>query len=94
MKLVSLSNNEAAPSGFTHKWIITHADLTAAATTETLQLADNITAGYLVQEAVYALAALEAAKVPCGPINDFAEVFADPQIVARGMQIAPGCFSG
>jgi len=53
MKLVSLSNNEAAPSGFTHKWIITHEDLTAAATTETLQLADNITAGYLVQEAAF-----------------------------------------
>ncbi|KNZ31092.1 MAG: CoA-transferase [Methylibium sp. NZG] len=31
------------------------------------------------------LAALEAAKVPCGPINDLAEVFADPQVRARGM---------
>jgi len=31
------------------------------------------------------LAALEAAKVPCGPINDLAEVFADPQVQARGM---------
>ena len=31
------------------------------------------------------LAALEAAKVPCGAINDLAEVFADPQIEARGM---------
>ena len=29
------------------------------------------------------LAALEAAKVPCGPINDFAEVFADPQVRTR-----------
>lgn len=35
------------------------------------------------------LAACEAAGVPAGPINDLAEVFADPQIVARGMQIAP-----
>ena len=33
------------------------------------------------------LAALEAAGVPGGPINNMAEVFADPQIVARGMQI-------
>ncbi len=33
------------------------------------------------------LAALEAATVPCGPINDLAEVFADPQVVARGMAI-------
>ena len=31
------------------------------------------------------LAALEAAKVPCGPINDLAQVFADPQVQARGM---------
>jgi crotonobetainyl-CoA:carnitine CoA-transferase CaiB-like acyl-CoA transferase len=31
------------------------------------------------------LAALEAAKVPCGPINDLAEVFADPQVRARAM---------
>ncbi len=31
------------------------------------------------------LAALEAAKVPCGAINNLAEVFDDPQIAARGM---------
>jgi crotonobetainyl-CoA:carnitine CoA-transferase CaiB-like acyl-CoA transferase len=31
------------------------------------------------------LAALEAAKVPCGPINDIGEVFADPQVRERGM---------
>jgi crotonobetainyl-CoA:carnitine CoA-transferase CaiB-like acyl-CoA transferase len=31
------------------------------------------------------LAALEVAKVPAGPINDLAEVFADPQVQARGM---------
>ena len=35
------------------------------------------------------LAACEAEGVPAGPINDLAEVFADPQVVARGMQIAP-----
>ncbi|MDE3121729.1 MAG: CoA transferase [Paracoccaceae bacterium] len=35
------------------------------------------------------LAACEAAGVPAGPINDLAEVFADPQVVARGLQIAP-----
>jgi crotonobetainyl-CoA:carnitine CoA-transferase CaiB-like acyl-CoA transferase len=35
------------------------------------------------------LAALEAATVPAGPINDLAGVFADPQVVARGLQIAP-----
>ena len=31
------------------------------------------------------LAALEAAKVPCGAINNLAEVFADPQVHERGM---------
>ena len=31
------------------------------------------------------LPALEAAKVPCGAINNLAEVFADPQVNARGM---------
>ena len=33
------------------------------------------------------LAALEAAKVPCGPINDLADVFADPQVQARQMTV-------
>jgi crotonobetainyl-CoA:carnitine CoA-transferase CaiB-like acyl-CoA transferase len=33
------------------------------------------------------LAKLEAANVPAGPINDLAQVFADPQVVARGMRI-------
>jgi crotonobetainyl-CoA:carnitine CoA-transferase CaiB-like acyl-CoA transferase len=31
------------------------------------------------------LASLEAAKVPCGAINNLAEVFADPQVRERGM---------
>ena len=34
------------------------------------------------------LAALEAAKVPCGPINDLAEVFADPHVRSRQMTVA------
>jgi len=33
------------------------------------------------------LSALEAAKVPCGAINDLAEVFADPQVQSRGMTV-------
>ena len=35
------------------------------------------------------LTACEAEGVPAGPINDLAEVFADPQVVARALQIAP-----
>jgi crotonobetainyl-CoA:carnitine CoA-transferase CaiB-like acyl-CoA transferase len=33
------------------------------------------------------LAALEKAVVPAGPINSVAEVFADPQVIARGLRI-------
>jgi crotonobetainyl-CoA:carnitine CoA-transferase CaiB-like acyl-CoA transferase len=33
------------------------------------------------------LAALEAAKVPSGPINDLADVFADPHVQAREMTV-------
>ncbi|MBK8336960.1 MAG: CoA transferase [Sterolibacteriaceae bacterium] len=33
------------------------------------------------------IVALEQAGVPCGPINDLAGVFADPQVVARGLRI-------
>jgi crotonobetainyl-CoA:carnitine CoA-transferase CaiB-like acyl-CoA transferase len=34
------------------------------------------------------IALLETANVPCGPINRIADVFADPQVEARGMKIA------
>lgn len=30
---------------------------------------------------------LETAGVPCGPINDLAQVFADPQVQARGLRL-------
>ncbi|TLX52986.1 CoA transferase [Stutzerimonas nosocomialis] len=30
---------------------------------------------------------LEQAGVPCGPINDLAQVFADPQVLARGLKV-------
>ena len=40
------------------------------------------------------LSACEAANVPAGPINTLDEVFEDPQVQARGMQIAPGDIPG
>lgn len=40
------------------------------------------------------LAALAAAGIPGGPINDLAQVFADPQVIARGMKIEPGGIAG
>jgi formyl-CoA transferase len=33
------------------------------------------------------LAALERSGVPCGPINDLSQVFADPQVRHRGMEV-------
>ncbi len=35
------------------------------------------------------LSACEAQGVPAGPINDMTDVFADPQVLARGLRIAP-----
>ena len=35
------------------------------------------------------LAALEDQGIPAGPINDMADVFADPQVIARQMRIDP-----
>jgi crotonobetainyl-CoA:carnitine CoA-transferase CaiB-like acyl-CoA transferase len=40
------------------------------------------------------LDALAAAGIPGGPINDVAQVFADPQVVARGMRIDAGGVPG
>jgi crotonobetainyl-CoA:carnitine CoA-transferase CaiB-like acyl-CoA transferase len=33
------------------------------------------------------LARFDAARIPCGPINTYAETFADPQVRARGMAV-------
>ena len=35
----------------------------------------------------YWLDKLRAARIPCGPVNDFAEAMADPQVVARDMVV-------
>ena len=40
------------------------------------------------------IAALERAGVPAGPVNDVAEALADPQVAARGLQIAPEGIAG
>jgi crotonobetainyl-CoA:carnitine CoA-transferase CaiB-like acyl-CoA transferase len=34
------------------------------------------------------LGALDGAGVPAGPVNDFAQVFADPQVVARALELS------
>ncbi len=38
--------------------------------------------------------ALDRAGVPCAPINDLAQVFADPQVIARGLRIEVAHASG
>lgn len=49
-------------------------------------LLDDLTRGWTAADL---LAACEAAGVPAGPINEMDQVFADPQIIDRGMQVAP-----
>ena len=47
-----------------------------------------IFAGLFLKNTVsYWLDALEQAGVPCGPVNDFAQVFADEHVRSRGMEI-------
>ncbi|OVZ60074.1 acyl-CoA transferase [Pigmentiphaga sp. NML080357] len=40
------------------------------------------------QPTAHWLERLEAARIPCGPVNDFAQALADPQVQARGMVAA------
>jgi len=51
------------------------------------ELIGSITAVTVTRTTAEWIAALEAAQVPCGPINDLAQVFADPQVKARGMRL-------
>jgi len=46
-----------------------------------------IAAKFKEQDRKHWVDALDAAGVPCGPINAIAEVFADPQVEHRGMRI-------
>ncbi|MDT8857435.1 CaiB/BaiF CoA-transferase family protein [Paracoccaceae bacterium Fryx2] len=50
-------------------------------------MTDRLTAATSLRSKADLLAACEAEGVPAGPINDLAEVFADPQIIARGLRI-------
>ncbi|MGC2085270.1 MAG: CaiB/BaiF CoA-transferase family protein [Bradyrhizobium sp.] len=42
---------------------------------------------FLKNTVTHWLEQLEKAGVPCGPVNDFAHVFADPQVKSRGMEV-------
>jgi crotonobetainyl-CoA:carnitine CoA-transferase CaiB-like acyl-CoA transferase len=50
-------------------------------------LAEKIEAVTVARPRSEWLAVLDANDIPCGPINDYAAVFADPQIVARQMAV-------
>ncbi len=50
-----------------------------------VRLTERLTAATKTWVKADLLAACEAQGVPAGPINNLAEVFADPQVVARGM---------
>lgn len=51
------------------------------------EMTRRLTGATLARSKAELLAACEAEGVPAGPINDLAEVFADPQVQARGMRI-------
>jgi formyl-CoA transferase len=51
------------------------------------QLTDRIEEITIASPRRHWLALLEANDIPCGPINNYAQVFADPQVVAREMVV-------
>ena len=58
---------------------------------------DTLTPVLKQQSTVWWVERLEAMKIGCGPINTLAEVFADPQVQARGMVVEmphAACASG
>jgi glutaryl-CoA transferase len=61
------------------------------------ELVASITARTIRMTRAELLSALERTEVPTGPIHDIAEVFADPQVIARAMRLelpAPDAAAG
>jgi crotonobetainyl-CoA:carnitine CoA-transferase CaiB-like acyl-CoA transferase len=50
-------------------------------------LIERLNAVTVTRETADWVAALESAGVPCGPINAIDAVFADPQVIARGLRV-------
>ena len=50
-------------------------------------LANRIEAITVTRPRAHWLSLFEANDIPCGPINDYAQVFADPQVLAREMVV-------
>src|SRR5438067_923806 len=71
-----------------NEWITTPAFAdNASRVAHRAALADRIEAITAQQPRSHWLALLEANDIPCGPINDYAQVFADPQVRARDMVV-------
>jgi len=76
-RLLGLEDMAQAPEFLRNADRIAHRD----------EMTRRLTAATLLRSRDDLLAACEASGVPAGPINDLAEVMADPQVRARGMQI-------
>jgi formyl-CoA transferase len=50
-------------------------------------LADRLESTMSARPRSHWLVLLDANDIPCGPINDYAQVFADPQVIARDMVV-------
>ena len=50
-------------------------------------LVELITAVLIGERADHWLALLESTGIPCGPVNDIAQAFAEPQVAARGLVV-------
>ncbi len=50
-------------------------------------LVDRLRSLFATRPRAWWIAALEREGVPCGPINSVADVFADPQVIARGLRV-------
>ena len=59
----------------------------ASRVTHREELAARIESITVTQPRAHWLALLDANDIPCGPINDYAQVFADPQVLARQMVV-------
>ncbi|MEQ8367150.1 MAG: CaiB/BaiF CoA-transferase family protein [Roseicyclus sp.] len=76
-RLLGLDDMATAPAFLTNADRIANRD----------EMTRRLTEATLQRSKAELLAACEADGVPAGPINDLAEVFDDPQVKARGMQL-------
>jgi len=76
--------------------LITHPDylINADRVKNRAALSDALSAATRTRTKADLLAACEAQGVPAGPINTMDEVFADPQVIARGMALDLGSMKG